>query len=190
MNRSWIHFDTLGADMTLYPDAYIAYLVEFHATRDYFECHELLEEYWKENPEDGLGEAWVGLIQLAVGQYHERRGNRRGAAMMYSQAESRLGGADLSGFGLDGPSLLNQISQRKLAAEAGESDYEDIQIRIVDSKLLDQCLELCGQRSLIWGAASPMHLESIIHRHKLRDRSDVIAARAEALREKGERNDR
>lgn len=31
----------------MYPEAYIEYLAEFHGSRDYFECHELLEEHWK-----------------------------------------------------------------------------------------------------------------------------------------------
>ena len=42
-----------------YPEAFISYLIEFHATRDYFECHELLEEYWKAHPGDPL----AGLVQ-------------------------------------------------------------------------------------------------------------------------------
>lgn len=33
---------------TLYPTAYIKYLFHFHTDRDYFECHELLEEHWKQ----------------------------------------------------------------------------------------------------------------------------------------------
>lgn len=49
-----------------YPQAYIEYLEYYHGARDYFECHEVLEEYWKENPSSPLSAAWVGLIQLAV----------------------------------------------------------------------------------------------------------------------------
>ncbi|WP_260405419.1 DUF309 domain-containing protein, partial [Paenibacillus sp. 598K] len=64
----------------IYPDDYIQYLIEFHVTRDYFECHELLEEYWKEQPgDDPFYDTWVGLIQIAVSQYHHRRSNHRGA---------------------------------------------------------------------------------------------------------------
>ncbi|MCD2486520.1 DUF309 domain-containing protein, partial [Staphylococcus aureus] len=50
----------------MYPKAYIDYLVEFHATRDYFECHEILEEYWKEDPPKKRKRYWVGFIELAV----------------------------------------------------------------------------------------------------------------------------
>ena len=36
----------------MYSQAYIDYLVHFHGDRDYFECHELLEEHWKKTKED------------------------------------------------------------------------------------------------------------------------------------------
>ncbi len=62
----------------MYPKAYIDYLVEFHATRDYFECHEILEEYWKEDPPKKRKRYWVGFIQLAVALYHHRRQNTAG----------------------------------------------------------------------------------------------------------------
>lgn len=66
----------------LYPQAYIEYLLHFHATRDYFECHEVLEEHWKQTKEH----IWIGLIQLAVGMYHYRRGNIAGAKRMVTKA--------------------------------------------------------------------------------------------------------
>ncbi|WP_218197281.1 DUF309 domain-containing protein, partial [Pseudomonas sp. 2995-1] len=62
-----------------YPDAYIEYLIEFHGTRDYFECHEIMEEYWKKNKE----KHWHTLIQLAVAIYHERQHNYDGSLRLY-----------------------------------------------------------------------------------------------------------
>lgn len=38
----------------MYPAEYLEYLVYFHADRDYFECHEILEEYWKEQGMNNL----------------------------------------------------------------------------------------------------------------------------------------
>jgi predicted metal-dependent hydrolase len=29
-----------------YPQAYVAYLAEFYGSRNFFECHEIMEEYW------------------------------------------------------------------------------------------------------------------------------------------------
>ncbi|WP_205628902.1 DUF309 domain-containing protein, partial [Acinetobacter baumannii] len=51
----------------LYPEALIDYLVYFHADRDFFECHEVLEDYWKSLPKEERSLFWVGLIQIAVG---------------------------------------------------------------------------------------------------------------------------
>ncbi|PAD68333.1 hypothetical protein CHH83_14265, partial [Bacillus sp. 7586-K] len=34
----------------MYDQEYIDFLVHFHCDRDYFECHEILEEHWKKDP--------------------------------------------------------------------------------------------------------------------------------------------
>ncbi|WP_054024613.1 DUF309 domain-containing protein [Bacillus sp. FJAT-28004] len=176
--------------MISFPKAYITYLVEFHATRDYFECHELLEEYWKENPGDRFADTWVGLIQLAVGLYHERRGNVVGAVKMLIQAERRLSAAPLDELGIDKYSLQKQISSRLSYLQAAdESTYTDINLQIINDDLVLLCQQTCDQRGLIWGAPSPLDEEAIIHRHTKRDRSEVIAARLAAYAaKKRERN--
>lgn len=171
--------------MRSYPASYIAYLVHFHATRDYFECHELLEEYWKEHPDDGLADLWVGLIQLAVGQYHERRGNRRGARRMYAESLNRLSIADWSSTGVDSADLMDQLRNRLAEVQGDdETTYKDMCFFIRDDELMQRCKAESLKLGAVWGAGSPMDKDDLIHRHKLRDRSDVIAARAAALAEK------
>ncbi|MHA7963411.1 DUF309 domain-containing protein [Paenibacillus sp. CAU 1782] len=165
-----------------YPDAYCSYLIEFHATRDYFECHELLEEHWKNHPQDGYSAMWVGLIGVAVGQYHERRGNLRGAAKSYSHAMGRLREANLELLGLDTIKLIRQLEERSAAAEHA-LPYADMMLPLADRNLLERCVKTCVELGLEWGAPSPMGDEGLIHRHKLRDRSEVIAAREEALKQ-------
>jgi len=176
--------------MITFPNAYISYLVEFHASRDYFECHELLEEYWKEHPGDPFANTWVGLIQLAVGLYHERRGNLRGAAKMLVQAEQKLSVSPLEKLGIDKDSLQKQLIPRiaALQAEDGRA-YADFDLRIINNEVFALCMQACEDRGLIWGSPSPIDDESIIHRHTRRDRSDVIAARLKAYTaKKRERN--
>lgn len=177
--------------MQMFPVAYVSYLVEFHATRDYFECHELLEEYWKEHPEDPLSDTWLGLIQLAVGQYHDRRGNQRGAVKMYTQASDRLQASPLQMLGLDKQSLLEQLNARISGLESEATMiYSDINFQITDEHLVQLCEQQCIERGLVWGITSQLNDDSLIHRHKLRDRSDVIAARQAAfLAKKKERDD-
>lgn len=70
----------------MYPKAYIQFLIHFHGDYDYFECHEVLEEYWKLKPRGKRDHHWVGLIQIAVSLYHQRRLNWNGAAKMIKRA--------------------------------------------------------------------------------------------------------
>jgi predicted metal-dependent hydrolase len=163
-----------------YPKAYIEYLVQFHATRDFFECHELLEEYWKEHTEDAGCELWVGMIQLAVAQYHERRGQRRGAQMMYVAALDKLARYDSSQLGLIHDQLVTLLEDR-IAACITYDEYADLSLPFADEQLLVVCREQAEARGLIWERASSEVDEDIIYRHSRRDRSDVIAARAAAL---------
>ncbi|WP_336771984.1 DUF309 domain-containing protein [Paenibacillus sp. MMO-58] len=168
-----------------YPSAYVSYLAEFNGTRDFFECHELLEEYWKEHPGDPRALLWVGLIQLAVGQYHERRGNAKGALKMYEKALGKLDLTSLEQLGLDGTRTIADLSHRYDFLQLGQSlPYQDITLIVKDPELERQCIQLCNTLQVEWGSSSRMDTDALIHRHKLRDRSDVLAERAAAIEAK------
>jgi len=166
-----------------YPDAYIEYLLQFHTTRDFFECHELLEEYWKEHPNDGFSKLWVISIQIAVAQYHERRENRRGALKMYQSALHSLNAEKSERIGLDQEKLQDQLKHRIDACQR-QLAFEDMMLPIADHTLLAYCENEAAARGHIWGESSANASKYIIHRHTLRDRSDVIAARNAALQAK------
>lgn len=163
-----------------YPQPYIEYLIQFHATRDYFECHELLEEYWKERPHDETSELWVACIQIAVAQYHERRGKRRGAQLMYQSALNKLAKHDSGQIGLEHESLLVLLQVRVKACMTYD-EYVDLSLPFADQSLLTYCREQANARNLVWSRSSDEVSEDIIYRHTRRDRSEVIAARAAAL---------
>lgn len=168
--------------MLEYPGPYEAYLFEFHVTRDYFECHELLEDYWKSLPAADPGRpVWVGLIQLAVALYHHRRGNLAGALKMYRSAARRLCPEMLDGLGLDGAAVQAAAVElaRRIEEGGAAAAYRTIHLPIRDAALLRRLQHEAERRGLTWGAEDPLD-ESIVRRHALRDRSDVIAARAEA----------
>jgi predicted metal-dependent hydrolase len=169
-----------------YPEAYIDYLVQFHATRDYFECHELLEEYWKEHPGDPFADTWVGLIQAAVGSYHYRRGNLQGAVKMFRQSLNRMTARQLEQLGLQGERVLSIIAEQLEAARRNEP-FTDMEFPSADQELIRLCEEKCKANGLVWGAASGTE-EALVHRHTLRDRSEVIAARAAAAEAKKSKN--
>lgn len=163
-----------------YSEAYIHYLVHFHGSRDFFECHELLEEHWKEETDPELKPVWHGLIQVAVSAYHERRGNARGALKMLEQAYSRLMKADPSLAGLDRGKLMVLLEARLEGLRKGKA-YSDPELPIADARLLEECLRLCASWGFEWNRASPLNEEPLLHRHTLRDRTEVIMERKRIL---------
>lgn len=166
-----------------YPKEYVEYLIHFHGDRDFFECHEILEEYWK--AQLIRQEHWVALIQIAVGLYHHRRGNRSGSLKMLQSAARKITTSSALELGLDFEELILRISSRLLSIENGDA-YEDMNLPITDDSLLQECLGECAKRGWIWQARSSMD-DQLVHRHTLRDRSGVIQEREESLRGKKEK---
>lgn len=168
-----------------YPEAYVMFLVHFHGDRDYFECHEQLEDYWKEHPESPYRVTWVGLIQSAVGMYHYRRGNIAGAVKSLQGALQKFHSGDLLGLGIDAEQWRRRLEETlaKLREEA-PAPYRDIEIPIQDSKLLDECVRICRRLGFVWGAPSEMDNAELIHRHLRRDRTPIIEERQRRLDER------
>lgn len=169
----------------MYPRLYIQYLAHFHGDRDYFECHELLEEYWKSLPAGTRSFVWVGLIQVAVGLYHQRRGNFPGAIkMIFSAVEilSRLG-SEVAQLGLDQEELLVRLHFR-LAELHETKPYHSLNLPITDAQLLLQCEAMCNETGFSFGLASNMKNDYLLHKHTMRDRTDVIRTRDQQLQAK------
>ena len=121
----------------MYPKPYIQFLIHFHGDRDYFECHEILEEYWKESNDRKKDSIWVGFILLAVSRYHHRRENFIGAKrtlekaiMILSKQESRpnIQGLDAGNLFPLLSKLLDQINH--------EESYQSINLQITDPVLI------------------------------------------------------
>jgi predicted metal-dependent hydrolase len=169
----------------LYPHAYIQYLVHFHGNRDYFECHEILEDYWKRNDPGNKQSVWVGLIQLAVSCYHHRRNNFTGAKKTLEKAinifmkEKKC----LLALGLNYFELLSLVRERHILIEKNQP-YKSFRLPITDPDLLHECEALCSKLGFIWYSDSNINNSSLVHRHKLRDRSTVIEARLNAIKNK------
>jgi predicted metal-dependent hydrolase len=85
---------------------------------DYFACHETLEELWR--AEAGpVRRVYQGILHLAVGLYHLRRGNRHGAlAKLRSGLEylapfpGRCQGLDLDRLRREAGAVLGAIESR------------------------------------------------------------------------------
>jgi predicted metal-dependent hydrolase len=169
----------------LYPKQYIQFLAHFNGDRDYFECHEILEEYWKESKDKSKDSIWVGFILLAVSRYHHRRKNFNGANRTLEKAIKifSLHDREPNLLGLDGDIFFPMLSKLLTQTDKKES-YQSITLPISDPSLLEACKKECQNKGFNWGQESNLEDESIIHRHKLRDRTNVIEERVEALKNK------
>ncbi|PAQ16239.1 hypothetical protein CD798_02420 [Bacillaceae bacterium SAOS 7] len=168
--------------MYSYPLSYLTFLVHFHDHQDYFECHEVLEEYWKEQTDQARDSVWVGLIQTAVVLYHHRRGNFIGAMKLATKALNILQQRqkELAELGIDSEAFLEVLSVH-LQDLHHQRPFTPLSIPVHDAELKKQ-YELVKQSCF-----SPLVKESadyLYHKHSLRDRSDVITARKRSLQEK------
>ncbi|GAC44129.1 DUF309 domain-containing protein [Paenibacillus popilliae] len=171
-----------------YPTAYINFMLEFHGTRDWFECHEIMEAQWKAESSAECKVWWLTLVQIAVGLYHERRGNLAGAGKMLRGALAHAPTVAWARLGIDGKELIAQLSERVEAYRQGggpEQTYAEWNFPIADPELAAQCEARCYALGWQWCRTGSEQDESILHRHKQRDREPVIAARRAAQRLKG-----
>ncbi|MFC4324114.1 DUF309 domain-containing protein [Litchfieldia salsa] len=161
-----------------YPAEYINYLVHFHGDRDYFECHEELEELWKQDPKGKRKHHLVGLIQIAVSLYHHRRGNFSGAFRMMANAISIIeqNRKPLKEFGLNTETLIPILKER-LNDIQNHVAYKSFNLPIGHPALIRICNEQCESLGFIWGSESQLDNIELIEKHKRRDRSEVIAER-------------
>ncbi|GAE35840.1 DUF309 domain-containing protein [Halalkalibacter akibai] len=168
----------------MYPTAYIDYLIHFHIERDYFECHEVLEEHWKKEELNQRHHYWVTFIQIAVGLYHHRRNNRAGATRMYYKALKGISlyATAIENLGVNVSELSQQLNKQiKLTLTPG-SKFEDINLPLHDHNLIKECQNRCKQLGLNWAYISSSTVsQNIIHKHKLRNRQEVIAERDKQL---------
>jgi predicted metal-dependent hydrolase len=82
---------------------YVMFFYEFNETRDYFECHEVMEQLWLEN---GRNPLYQGLLQVAVGLYHHHNDNNNGAVKLLTLALEKLTLADGANLGIDLEKLI------------------------------------------------------------------------------------
>ncbi|UOQ42660.1 DUF309 domain-containing protein [Halobacillus salinarum] len=153
----------------MYPDAYIDYLAHFHGTRDYFECHEVLEDYWKATDPKNRQSVWVLLIQIAVSLYHYRRGNIKGAEILINRSIKKLehNQRQLRGLGLDEKILekqLKKIQEQILSSEP----YVSIQLPINDRELLNKTIQRCYQWNVTFYSTSDLSNPELVDKHKRR----------------------
>jgi uncharacterized protein len=173
--------------VALLPKAFIEYLIHFHVDRDYFECHEILEEYWKNETSQQKDSIWVGFILLAVANYHHRRYNFAGAKRTLEKAIAILyhHEKEINSLGIVTDRFFQQLDSHLIKIEKNEP-YESYSLpisRSVFSKYFNH------HDANKWGNRSDLNNEYLVNRHKLRDRSDVIKERKIALFNRNNKKD-
>lgn len=157
--------------MNIYPEPYLRYLYLFHCERDFFECHEVMEGYWKSRGQKK--DIWLALIQLSVALYHHRRGNFPGAFKMISSSILLAEKADVSETGIDLHALLQRLKERKDEIESRRpyKPAEPFLIPLTDLSLDRRIEEGCHSRK----EEPPEELEmkeEILHKHLYVSRKD------------------
>ncbi|USB32214.1 DUF309 domain-containing protein [Paenibacillus sp. YPG26] len=118
-----------------YDPLYIAYLIYFNRDRDYFECHEVLEELWLVQKRDPL---YKGLLQVAVGLFHFRRGNIKGSCKMLQSALDKLQNYADNSLGINLAKLkedTRQLADKLERYSDKPVQYHDLTIQIIDPEL-------------------------------------------------------
>lgn len=149
----------------LFKQAFSDYIIQFHVHRDYFECHEIMEDAWKQKSYFTKQDPEVALIMLATAMYHLRRHNKRGATTLIKKTILLL---EMNSNFLS--EYLNiSVLIEQLSAIQQNLTYQPITLPVIDAIDTNYYCE---------------PTQAIIHKHKLRDRSEVIHARQLALNDK------
>jgi predicted metal-dependent hydrolase len=119
-----------------YDRLYVEFMYYFNEERDYFECHEVMEELWLE---EGRSPLYQGLLQVAVGLYHHFNGNMSGAVKLFTAAVEKLepypddtGGIALGKLLRDSKAYLAKL----LVIAQEPFDPYDLDIELTDPELI------------------------------------------------------
>ena len=164
----------------LFHPLYIDFCTYFNGNQDYFECHEVLEEYWKEIAPGEKKHPLVGYIQIATGLYHWRRGNYVGAKKILSKGLLIFDNehADNAFFEkIDFNQFVADVRTTIKRVEEG-LEFQPFKLNIIDEKL--KTLVNKAIKTL-----SEQNIEYLLNKHALRNRTDIIEERLNNLRQRG-----
>ncbi|WP_158095138.1 DUF309 domain-containing protein [Gottfriedia luciferensis] len=154
-------------------ERYIKYLCHFHFDRDFFECHEILEEQWKLEQNQQYKKVWLGLIRLSVVLYHYRRSNFIGAKKLMRHVVTFSNDKHLLNMAGIDQDRFKQIIVDLQSNIENQIDFQYFDLPLQDSELLKHYQNQKENYSSF--------TEDLIHKHSTRDRTDVITERLKQL---------
>ena len=149
---------------------FVHFIKEFNETKDYFECHELLEDYWKEVAPRQKVHPLAALILLSTSMYHWRRGNYLGASRTMNSSITRMKETIHSPFfeTLNIDKLLEDTANAYQSIQ-DHKPFSAFQIVVQHESLLNLIQELTVEQE------ENQHF--LIHKHMLRDRTEILEER-------------
>lgn len=155
---------------------FVQFLTYFNGNQDYFECHEVLEEYWKVVAPRDKKHPLTGWIQLATGLYHWRRDNFKGAHTILKKAERTLSASVYNPF-LEEINTQDLLQKIHLTQEhvSNHELYSCWYIEITSQSLKEKV-----EHSI--SLLPPSDNYFIQNKHMLRDRSNILLTRDEKRR--------
>ena len=159
---------------------FIHFIVYFNRNQDYFECHEVLEEYWKSIKNADKTHPLTAFILMSTGMYHFRRGNLKGAKRTLEGAKKRFHAipddSSLYMEEINVQAILDRIADRILALE-NEEPFTPFQIEVLSPDLTLLVAEAEERMDLLQAGSN-----AVIHKHMLRDRTDILLERQKKKR--------
>lgn len=161
----------------LFHSLFIKYCTYFNGNQDFFECHEVLEEYWKEI-NGKKNHPLVGFIQIASSLYHWRRGNFKGAYKLMKNALQIIEQNQMSIFFeyIDFPMLISDC-QNALTSLEQKLPFRSFKIHITN-----ETLSQLVQKEIETLPSIDKHF--LLHKHMLTNREDILQLREEKRKNK------
>ncbi|WP_075617639.1 DUF309 domain-containing protein [Paenisporosarcina indica] len=159
----------------LFHPLFTQFIMYFNKHQDYFECHEVLEEYWKELAPGDKTHPLTAWILLSTGMYHWRRGNMNGALRTLENSQTRVL-LNVESIFFEGIQLQMVIEHLNHSIELirDKQPFQSFTIPISSPELVT----IINQQP----QPIPVTGDHLIHKHMLRDRSEILKAREEKRR--------
>lgn len=165
----------------------LKYYNEFIIKQDYFECHEIMEDAWKSKAHFSKEDDEIFFIQLSTAEYHYRRNNLYGARKIYRRAVARLDERHFPHLEYGLESGIIPLVRERLDT-IGTEPFTPLLLPLTRPMLEALRAYAMPQLSMegFQGHIGTIHKKDItlVQKHRLRDRSEIINVRNEKLREK------
>jgi hypothetical protein len=110
-------FPPADEEAALMADPRLGAAVRLFNAADWYACHDGFEELWHET-QGPMRPVLQGLLQIAVAELHQERGNRRGATVLMGEGLGRLQGCGAAALGFSLETLRQQAGERLRALQA------------------------------------------------------------------------